>query len=257
MDVRSGSVGPDPASPSSVRVFQDTLGHWYASFVVPAQSQPLPETGRVLGIDWGVQAIAVTTSDAHDLPHPQHGKKAATQLAYYQRQMARRRPTKGQAPSRGYQAARRLVAKAQKKVARQRHDTTRKWAKHVVRDHDVVAVEDFRPQFLDTTMDCATCGARAKHRLPLSERIYRCTTCGVTVPRDKNSAFVTLRRAGLDPAGVDRVRLDRPPGSRAACARNSPRTRRGSIQADMERGGVQEAVFKAPDGHERYPSRLA
>jgi putative transposase len=25
-----------PADPSSVRVYQDSLGHWYASFVVPA-----------------------------------------------------------------------------------------------------------------------------------------------------------------------------------------------------------------------------
>ncbi|MGW2939956.1 RNA-guided endonuclease InsQ/TnpB family protein, partial [Streptomyces sp. NPDC001156] len=39
-----------PADPSSVRVYQDSLGHWYASFVVPAQVEPLAETGRVLGV---------------------------------------------------------------------------------------------------------------------------------------------------------------------------------------------------------------
>lgn len=27
-----------PAEPSSVRVYQDSLGHWYGSFVVPATS---------------------------------------------------------------------------------------------------------------------------------------------------------------------------------------------------------------------------
>ena len=58
-----------PADPSSVRVYQDSLGHWYASFVVPAEVEPLPETGRVIGIDWGVKETATTTSDAHDLPH--------------------------------------------------------------------------------------------------------------------------------------------------------------------------------------------
>ncbi|MGW5434697.1 RNA-guided endonuclease InsQ/TnpB family protein, partial [Streptomyces sp. NPDC004059] len=47
-----------PADPSSVRVYQDTLGHWYASFVVPAQVEPLCETGRVLGVDWGVKETA-------------------------------------------------------------------------------------------------------------------------------------------------------------------------------------------------------
>lgn len=42
-----------PAEPSSVRVYQDSLGHWYGSFVVPAEVEPLPRTGRVLGVDWG------------------------------------------------------------------------------------------------------------------------------------------------------------------------------------------------------------
>lgn len=243
-----------PAEPSSVRVCRDSLGHWYASFVVPAQAEPLPATGRAIGIDWGVNEIATTTSDNHDLPHPNHGKKAAEKLARYQRMMARRKPKRGQAASKGYWKARRQVAKAHKKVARQRQDTARKWAKKVVRDHDVIAVEDFRPRFLakstmarkaadaaiaaakaeliamarkhgrtlhlvnpaHTTMDCAQCGARAKHALPLSERTYTCTACGAVSPRDKNSARVMLVRAGLNPAGADRVRLDRSLNDRAA-----------------------------------------
>ncbi|MFF0245069.1 hypothetical protein ACWDR9_09645 [Streptosporangium sandarakinum] len=42
-----------PAEPSSVRIHRDPLGHWYASFVVPAQAEELPATGRAIGIDWG------------------------------------------------------------------------------------------------------------------------------------------------------------------------------------------------------------
>ncbi|MFE4443761.1 zinc ribbon domain-containing protein, partial [Streptomyces sp. NPDC056820] len=61
-----------------------------------------------------------------------------------------------------------------------------------------------------TTMDCASCGARTKHALPLSERTYTCTACAVVSPRDKNSARVMLVRAGLTPAGVEGVR---PPGA--------------------------------------------
>lgn len=243
-----------PAEPSSVRVYRDSLGHWYASFVVPAQAEPLPATGRAIGIDWGVNEIATTTSDNHDLPHPNHGKKAAEKLARYQRMMARRKPKRGQAASKGYRKARRQVAKVHKKVARQRQDTARKWAKKVVRDHDVIAVEDFQPRFLakstmarkaadaaiaaakaeliamarkhgrtlhlvnpaHTTMDCAQCGARAKHALPLSERTYTCTACGAVSPRDKNSARVMLIRAGLNPAGADRVRPGRPLDGQAA-----------------------------------------
>ncbi|GAA3306703.1 RNA-guided endonuclease InsQ/TnpB family protein [Nonomuraea dietziae] len=242
-----------PAEPSSVRVYRDSLGHWYASFVVPAQVQPLPATGAVLGVDWGVKETATTTSDAHDLPHAEHGRNAGQRLARYQRMMARRKPKKGHAASKGYREAKKQTAKLHKKVARQRQDTARKWAKAVVTDHDAIAVEDFRPKFLakttmarkaadaaigatkhaliemgrkhgrdvrlvhpaHTTMDCASCGARTKHALPLSERTYTCTTCGAVSPRDKNSARVMLVRAGLTPAGADRVRPDCPPGSQA------------------------------------------
>ncbi|MER5907114.1 transposase [Streptomyces mirabilis] len=243
-----------PADPSSVRVYRDSLGHWYISFVVPAQAQPLPETGRVLGIDWGVKETATTTSDTYDLPHAEHGKKAASKLTHYQRIMARRKPKKGQAGSKGYRQAKRRTAKLHKKVARQRQDTARKWAKRVVRDHDALAVENFRPKFLakssmakkaadaaigatktaliemgrkhgrtvhlvhpaHTTMDCAHCGARAKHALPLGMRTYTCTTCGVSSPRDKNSARVMLVRAGLNPAGAESGRPDGPRVRQAA-----------------------------------------
>ncbi|MGI5255443.1 RNA-guided endonuclease InsQ/TnpB family protein [Actinacidiphila glaucinigra] len=237
-----------PSAPSSVRVYRDAVGHWYVSFVVAVEVQPLPATGAVIGVDWGVKETATTTSDAHDLPHARHGKNAVQRLARYQRMMARRKPARGQAASKGHRQARAQVAKLHKKVARQRQETARKWAKRVVRDHDAIAVEDFRPKFLakttlarkaadapigatkraviemgrkhgrdvrlvhpaHTTMDCSSCGARTKHALPLSERTYTCTACGAVSLRDKNSARVMLVRAGLNPAGADGVR---PPGA--------------------------------------------
>lgn len=201
-----------------------------------------------------MKETATTTSDAHDLPHPEHGKKATVRLARYQRMMARRRAPKGRKQSKGYQQARRQTAKLHKKIARQRQDTARKWAKRVVRDHDALAVEDFRPRFLAkstmarkaadaaigatkqalvemgrkhgravhlvhpayTTMDCARCGARAKHALPLGVRTHTCTACGAVLPRDKNSARVMLVRAGLNPVGVESGRPDEPPVRQAA-----------------------------------------
>ena len=238
-----------PEALSSVRVYRDSLGHWYASFVLATTTEALPATGLDIGIDWGVTETATTTSDLHDLPHVQHGRNAAQRLACYQRRVARRKPKRGQAGSKGYREAKRQTAKLYKKIARQRRDTGRKWAKRVVRDHDRLAVEDFRPRFpakstmarkaadaaigatkqalihmsrkhgrelhlvhpAHTTMDCAQCGARTKHALPLSERTYTCTACGAVSPRDKNSARVMLARAGLNPAGADRVRADGPP----------------------------------------------
>jgi putative transposase len=192
-----------PAEPSSVRVYQDSA--------------------------------ATTTSDAHDLPHAQHGTEAQTKLARYDRMMARRKPSKGQTASKGYREAKEWRTKTYQKIARQRQDHARKWAKKVVRDHDVIAVEDFKPKFLaktsmgrkhardvrlvhpaHTTMDCSRCGARAKHALPRSERTYTCTACGFVSSRDKNSARVMLVRAGLNPAGDEGVRPSEAPLPKAA-----------------------------------------
>ncbi|MFJ6635898.1 zinc ribbon domain-containing protein [Streptomyces sp. NPDC091376] len=38
-----------------------------------------------------------------------------------------------------------------------------------------------------TTMDCAQCGARAKHAPPARREAYTCTACGAVSPRNKNS----------------------------------------------------------------------
>lgn len=246
-----------PAEPKSVRVYQDSLGHWYASFVVEVEHETLPATGdtKVVGVDWGVTETATTVvvdlADGHvdegtslDLPHAQHGKTAAAKLARYQRMMARRKTPRGQANTRGYDRAKRRAAKAHKKVARQRQDDARKWARKVVAAHDQIAVEDFKPKFLakstmakkaadaaiaatkeelvwqatkagrdlrlvhpsHTTTDCSTCGARTKHRLPLGQRTYTCEACGTVRPRDKNSAAVMVARAGFVPADVEGVR---------------------------------------------------
>jgi putative transposase len=57
-----------PSPPASVRVYQDSLGVWYASFVVRRAAEPAPvATGRI-GIDWGVATTATTTDPAFDLP---------------------------------------------------------------------------------------------------------------------------------------------------------------------------------------------
>ena len=192
----------------------------------------------------GGGAVATTTDPEYDLPHPEHGRRAAKELARRQRIMARRKPARGQRASNGYLGAKRVAAKLSKKVARQRQDTARKWATKVVANHGVLAVEDFKPKFLAksrmarksadgaigttkatlieyaqragrkvvlvppayTTMTCSGCGARAKSRLLLSERVFVCESCGAIRNRDRNAARVILDRAGLNPAGAEAVR---------------------------------------------------
>ncbi len=239
-----------PSSPSSVRIYRDSLGHWYASFVVRREVEITPAATGAIGIDWGVSTTATTTSPAHDLPYAGHRRRCAAELACAQRKMSRRRRSTGQAQSNGYRQARREAARLHKKAARQNTHAARTWARRVVADHHLIAVEDFEPKFLArstmarkaadaaigaakrelieratragrkvvlvppayTTMTCASCGARAKQRLALDVRVFRCDACGHTADRDRNAAHVILAATvELDRVSVDDVRHCRPP----------------------------------------------
>jgi putative transposase len=233
-----------PSAPTSVRVYQDSLGHWYASFVVRREPNLAEKVSGAIGIDWGVTTTATTTDPAYDLPHLGYHKRCAAELAKAQRKMARRRRPKGQPQSQGYRDAKRHAAKLQKKATRQNAHASKQWAKLVVDNHAMIAVEDFNPTFLAkttmarkaadaaigackrelikrgtragrkvvlvppafTTMTCSECLTRAKQRLGLGERVFRCDQCGFTAGRDRNAARVILAMAERDRAGTDDVR---------------------------------------------------
>jgi putative transposase len=233
-----------PSPPTSVRVYQDSLGHWYASFVVRREDVPLPEADGGIGIDWGVTTTATTTDPAYDLPYAGHRRRCAAELAKAQRKMSRRRRPRGAASSVGYLTAKRQAARLYKKAARQNAHDARQWARRVVADHQLIAVEDFRPKFLAksrmarkaadaaigaakreliqqgmragrevvlvppayTTMTCSRCATRAKQRIDLAVRVFSCHACGHSENRDRNAARNVLATAGLNRAGADAVR---------------------------------------------------
>ncbi len=243
-----------PSEPTSVRVYRDSLGHWYASFVVRREAEPTSSASGAIGIDWGVSTTATATDAAYDLPYGGYRKRCAAELARSQRKMARRRRPRGHTPSKGYQRARREAARLHKKAARQNTHAARVWARRVVADHQTIAVEDFKPGFLScstmarkaadaaigaakraliessvragrkvilvapayTTMTCASCGARARQRLALDVRVFQCEACGHTEDRDRNAARVILA-ATVEPdrVSVDDVRHCRPPSGRS------------------------------------------
>jgi len=57
-----------------------------------------------------------------------------------------------------------------------------------------------------TTMTCSGCFARAKQRLELAERTFRCQDCGFTEDRDRNAARVILAVAERGCTRVEDVR---------------------------------------------------
>ncbi|MFI6888293.1 RNA-guided endonuclease InsQ/TnpB family protein [Streptosporangium canum] len=236
MDVPLASVWSwpdiDPASinPTTVTVSRDPCGRWYVSFAVEtADPDQAPATGAMVGVDMGIKDFAVT-SDGEKVANPRHLAKRERNLARYQRRMARKK--RGSA-NRGKAKAK--VARAHRKVAASRADFLHRTSTRLVRDHDVIVVEDlavknmvrnrslakaisdsgwgtFRnmleyksarygrhliviDRWYPSSKTCSACG-HLLAELSLSTRTWQCPSCGTRHDRDVNAAKNILA-AGL------------------------------------------------------------
>jgi putative transposase len=111
---------------------------WYVIVVTQADPQPLPATGRQVGIDLGV-ARFLTTSDGQVVGNPRFLDAAQVRIAELQRRRERARPGSG-----NRRRLRRQLAREWRKVANQRRDFHHKTARALVDACDAVALEDLR-----------------------------------------------------------------------------------------------------------------
>ena len=99
-------------------------------------AEPLPSTGRAIGLDVGVARFA-TTSDGEIIPNPRFTRESEAELAAAQQALARKR--KGSANSR---RARAKIAGVHRRIRNRRADFHHKTARALIRTYDVIAVED-------------------------------------------------------------------------------------------------------------------
>ncbi|WP_067811697.1 RNA-guided endonuclease InsQ/TnpB family protein [Actinomadura kijaniata] len=132
--------GIDPATlnPTTVTISRDPDGRWYASLAVEttADPEPPPTTGAAVGVDVGVSDFAVL-STGEKIANPRHLERKARNLARYQRRMARK-----QRGSHNRAKAKAKVARAHRKVRDARRDFLHRTSTRLVRDHDVIVIED-------------------------------------------------------------------------------------------------------------------
>jgi putative transposase len=228
--------GIDPATidPTTVTVSRDPCGRWYVSFAVDAlDPDPFPPAGRVAGVDLGIKNFAVT-SGGQRIPGPRHLERKARNLARYQRRLAR-----CQMGSANRAKAKAKVARAHRKVRAARTDFLHRTSTSLVRDHDVIVLEDlavknmvrnrtlakaisdcgwgtFRvmieykaarygrrvitvDRWYPSSKTCSACGYRLAD-LSLKTRTWQCPSCGTRHDRDHNAAKNILA-AGLAVAG--------------------------------------------------------
>ena len=210
-----------PVDPSTVILSKTQSGRYYVSLRCEVEVQPLPAVTQEIGIDVGLTHTA-TLSNGEKIGNPRHTRKYEKKLARAQREMARK-----QKGSQNRQKARLKVAKIHQKMSDCRMDFVHQMTTRLIRENQVIVVEDlnirglvrnhnlakhiadvswgeiFRQlaykaewygrtfvkidRFYPSSKRCSGCGSIVD-KLPVSIRAWTCPTCDAVHDRDHNAA---------------------------------------------------------------------
>ena len=212
-------------------------GKVYVSFIVEDYEFPkLPNTGKAVGIDVGVEKLLVT-SDGEYVPNLRPYERALKKVKRLHKELSRKKFL-----SKNWFKAKIKLARAYEHLANLRRDLYMKLGKYFAEHYDVVVMEDISVKQLigksgrkmrmrlhdvafhelrgivkyqmgkygkkvvlvdprNSSKTCAKCGY-VKMDLTLSDRVFECPRCGWTVDRDYNATLNHLRRAGWEPPVV-------------------------------------------------------
>ena len=192
---------------------------------------------RPVGVDLGVKTLA-TLSDGTVFPNPRNYVRAQRKLRRAQQTLSRRDRdgNAGRGSNRWHKALKRVQA-VHAHVAYQRADTIGKITAWLARNYTDISIEDLNVQGMSSnsrlakhvldagfsefrrqleyktarsgarlhvidrwypsSKACSSCGV-VKAKLSLSERVFRCDTCGFEIDRDLNAA-INIMVAGSAP----------------------------------------------------------
>lgn len=213
------------SEPTTVTIIKRPSGRYYVTLCLDEPVQELPKTGKSVGVDLGVNRLA-TLSTGEYIPNPRHLFRRTKKLARLQRRLSRR-----QKDSNRYASLKKKIARLHERIGDCRSDALHKLTTRLVRDFDLVCIEDlnvrgmvknhclarslsdaslgqFRrlleykclrydktcvavDRFFPSSKTCSVCG-HILHDLPLSCREWDCPECKTHHDRDHNAAVNIL-----------------------------------------------------------------
>jgi putative transposase len=228
LDIRWSRPLPEGARPSQVTVSCDSANRYHISILVEETIHEYTRADATLGVDAGITSL-YTFSTGEKVSNPQYEKQDRARLAKAQRALAKKQ--KGSA---NRAKARLKVARIHARITDRRRDHLHKLSTRLVRENQVIAIEDltvrnmvrnhslaraisdaswsqFRTmleykaawygrtvvavdRFYASSKTCSACG-RIVDSLPLQVREWTCT-CGTAYDRDVNAAK-NIQAAGL------------------------------------------------------------
>ena len=240
--------------PTTVTITKDRSGRYFVSLCLDEPAKlALPKTGKQVGIDLGISRLA-TLSNGTRIANPRHTMRHARKLTRLQRVLSRR--VKG---SNRWRRQKLKVAKHQAHIADSRKDCLGKLTTNLVRQFDVLAIEDlnvrgmvrnhclakhiscagfgmFRSmleykaawygkeirvadRFFPSSKRCSACG-HVHETMPLDVREFTCAKCGTHHDRDENAAKNLLTAGQAESGRGGLVRPLRASARRGKARRN-------------------------------------
>ena len=201
---------------------------WYLSVGVDCECCQYKKTGKSVGIDLGVKDLVIT-SNGIKFANLKALKKSEKKLKKLNRVLSRRKKA-----SERCKKAKLRLSRQHLRVANQRRDYIHKITTYLVRQHDVICMENlntkgmlknhklaksisdssfgeirrqleykcamrgkkllFVDRFFPSSKTCSSCGS-IQEIMPLNIREWTCPDCGIHHERDLNAAVNIVRRA--------------------------------------------------------------